>query len=132
MSPSQAEIYIMSRGDIKQPYRMVISGDNLYMAKNAEPTKKPKTPLDPSVRAWYAAFRDRLKASREGAGMNQEELAELLDIPLPNYKQIEGSRLTRFPLHKLGKLAKALHVSVDYLVTGKEARRPQDEIKRVA
>jgi ribosome-binding protein aMBF1 (putative translation factor) len=132
MSPLQAANYRMSLGDIKQPYRTLLKSDNLYMAKIEQPVKKPKAPLDPAVRVWYEEFRDRLVASREAAGMNQEELADLLGIPLANYKHMEGTRLTRFPLHKLGKLAKVLHTSVDFLVTGKEARRPHDEIKRVA
>lgn len=134
MSPSQAEIYIMSRSDIKQPYRPPDSGNNLCMAKiEKQPVKKPKAPADPAERAWYAAFRDRLATAREAAKMNQAELADLLGIPYSNYKQIESKRMTRFPLHKLAKLAKALHVSIEFLVTGKEARRPHEEdTKRAA
>ena len=100
------------------------------------PTKKiakPKAPEDPAVRAYYERFRDRLKALREDAGFSQEQFAELLEIPLANYKQIEGKRMTRFPLHKLEKLSLAVRESYGFIITGKNSRKPaDDERKRTA
>lgn len=84
---------------------------------------KPKTPPSPAERAWYEAFRVRLIFLREKAGYSQVALADLLDIPLSNYKQIEGQRATRFPLHKLEKLARALRVPLEVVITGKLSRR---------
>lgn len=102
------------------------------MSAKKKPTKKPKAPEDPAVRAYYEEFRDRLQIYRDKAGLSQEKLADLLGIPLANYKQIEGKRLTRFPLHKLAKLVSALRVSYEFMLTGKETRRPAEETRRAA
>lgn len=123
----------LSQGDIFQPYSGGLCGHNLSMAVQKKPRKKPKTPEDPAARAYYEEFRDRLRVARDRAGLSQPELADLLDIPLSSYKQIEGKRLTRFPLHKLAKLAYALHASLEFIVTGRETRgRAADEGRRAA
>lgn len=96
------------------------------MAKAAK-VKKPKTPEHPAVTAWYLNFRARLVALREKAGLTQPALADLLDIPLNSYKQIEGSRLTRFPLHKLERLSNALRQPLEVIITGKVPRRAHDD-----
>lgn len=96
------------------------------MAKAAK-TSKPKAPEDPAVTAWYENFRLRLIALRVKSGRSQAALADLLDISLDRYKQIEGKRATTFPLHKLERLKNALNVSFEIIITGKPARRAQDE-----
>lgn len=83
---------------------------------------KPKAPEDPSVRDYYERFRDRLIDMRKDAGLTQSGLSELLGIPLPSYKQMEGKRATHFPLHKLEKLALATRESIEFIVTGKNSR----------
>jgi transcriptional regulator with XRE-family HTH domain len=97
------------------------------------PTKKiakPKAPEDPAVRAYYERFRDRLKALRKEAGLSQEDLADLLEIPLANYKQMESKRVTRFPLHKLEKLSRAVRESYEFIITGKNSRKSADDERR--
>jgi transcriptional regulator with XRE-family HTH domain len=90
---------------------------------------KPKAPADPAVTAWYENFRARLVALRERKRpkLTQEGLADLLDIPLDSYKQMEGKRATRFPLHKLERLSNALGQPLEVIITGKVPRRAQDE-----
>lgn len=95
--------------------------------KTAPKVKKPKAPEDPAVTAWYVNFRARLIALRVKSGRSQAVLADLLDIPLNNYKQIEGKRLTRFPLHKIERLANALQQPLEVIITGKISRRAQHE-----
>jgi transcriptional regulator with XRE-family HTH domain len=96
------------------------------MAKAAK-VSKPKAPEDPAVTAWYENFRARLIALRIKSGRSQAALADLLDIPLNNYKQIEGKRATRFPLHKLERLQNALKVPFEVIITGKMPRRVHEE-----
>lgn len=100
------------------------------MAKN---NAKP-SPLkdDPAVSAFYEAFRKRLAQLRDKAGLSQAELCELIDMPLPNYKHIEGKRASKFPLHKIGRLSLALRESCDYILTGREPRSAEDHNKRAA
>lgn len=95
----------------------------------SENTTKP-SPLkdDPAVSAFYEDFRVRMLEARIKADYTQEQLCELIDIPLANYKHMEGKRASKFPLHKLGRLASALRVTCDFLVTG----RQRDHIKRVS
>jgi len=102
------------------------------MATTKKPAKKPKAPPDPAVTAYYEQFRDRLIAAREAAGLSQVALADLLGIPIGSYKQMEGKRLTRFPLHKLEKLSNALRESYEFLVTGKRSRLASPEARRAA
>ncbi|HQS14988.1 helix-turn-helix domain-containing protein [Reyranella sp.] len=102
------------------------------MATAKRPTKKPKAPPDPAATAYYVAFRDRLVAAREAAGLSAASLAELLDIPASNMKQIEGKRLTRFPLHKLERLSLALRLPIEFLVTGKISRRNRADTREAA
>lgn len=91
--------------------------------KRKSPASKPKAPEDPAVTAWYIGFRSRLVALRVKSGRSQAALADLLDIPLDSYKQMEGKRLTRFPLHKLERLANALQQPLEVIITGKVPRK---------
>jgi transcriptional regulator with XRE-family HTH domain len=92
--------------------------------------KPPKpTPLktDPAVSEYYRLFAARLKELRDEANLTQDDLCELIDIPLASYKHMEGTRASKFPLHKIGRLSSALHRSCDYIVTG----RDKGHLKRV-
>lgn len=131
LSPSQAEKDIMSRSDIKQPYRLRAKREHAAMTAPRQPAKKPKAPASESELAYYVAFRDRLVAARKAADLTQEDLADLLDLPLAVLKQIEGKRLTRFPLHKLERLARALRQPLEYIIAGKSPRGVT-ETKRAA
>jgi len=102
------------------------------MPSAQQPSKKPKAPPTEAELAYYVAFRDRLVAARKAADLNQEDLADLLDMPLAVLKQIEGKRLTRFPLHKLERLARALRQPFEFIITGKNPRRSAQDTKRAA
>lgn len=88
----------------------------------AKAKNKSPAPLGLADRAFYAAFRTRMKMLREKAKLTQEDLCDQVGIPLASYKHMEGSRASRFPLHKVDKLAKALRQSCDYVLTGRESR----------
>lgn len=88
----------------------------------SRPAKVPIPPDELAARAFYEEFRDRLKRLREDAGYTQEDLCDLIGVPLASYKHIEGKRASKFPLHKIAKLAKALRVSCDQLLTGRAPR----------
>lgn len=102
------------------------------MATIKKPAKKPKAPPDAAVTAYYEQFRDRLIAARKAAKLSQAALADLLDIPIGSYKQMEGKRLTRFPLHKIEKLCNALRETHEFIITGKRSRIASPETKRAA
>jgi hypothetical protein len=112
-----------------RPHARGYKGDNLSMVAKAHAKgRKPKTPTDTAVTAWYLAFRDRLVDLRVRSRRSQAALAELLDIPLDSYKQMESpTRLTRFPLHKLERLSNALNVPLEVIITGRTARRARAE-----
>lgn len=93
---------------------------------------KKQLPPDPAVRAFNEAFRRRLKEMREEAGLTQEQLCELIGVPLANYKHMEGKRASKFPLHKFEKLALALRQSCDYILTGRNSRMSATEHGRRA
>lgn len=101
--------------------------------KTIKAVPPPVAKKDPAVTAFKEAFRLRLKRLREEADLTQEELCEAIDLPVTNYKHIEGKRASPFPPHKFGKLAVALRRSVHYIMTGREWRGvTEDESKRVA
>lgn len=93
-----------------------------------KPSKASPLKDDPSVSVFYEGFRKRLREMREEAGYTQEELCELIDVPLASYKHFEGKRASKFPLHKLGRLSSALRRSCDYIVTG----RAREQLRRVS
>ena len=95
----------------------------------------PPPPLDddendPAVREFYEGFRVRMKQQRKKAKLTQEVLSEFVGVSWASYKHMEGKRASKFPLHRLGKLAAALHTTCDYLVTGKHPRATADEDDR--
>lgn len=73
-----------------------------------------------------------MRTLRKRAKLTQAALCGLIDVPLDSYKHMEGKRASRFPLHRLGKLAAALHTSADFLVTGKHSRFVADDYDRRA
>jgi transcriptional regulator with XRE-family HTH domain len=57
----------------------------------------------------------RLRELRVGAGMNQTEIAEILDMQQNQYSRYErGER--ELPMHLFIKLAEIYKVSLDYMV----------------
>lgn len=87
---------------------------------------------DPAVSAFYEAFRERLCRLREQEGLTQEQLCELIDIPVSSYKHMEGKRASKFPLHKISRLSLALRHSCDYILTGREPRSAESQDRRAA
>lgn len=71
---------------------------------------------DPAVSQFYVDFRTRLVAIRETLGYTQDDFADLLRIPRPNYPKYETR--SKFPLHALPQLARLSKESIDSLVTG--------------
>lgn len=66
-----------------------------------------------------ASFGQRLRALREAAGLSQEELAERADLHWTYISGIERGR--RNPgLNTLGRLARALGLSIEGLLAGVE------------
>jgi transcriptional regulator with XRE-family HTH domain len=77
-----------------------------------------------------AAFGQRLRALREKAGLSQEQLAERADLHWTYISGMERGR--RNPgLNTLGRLARALNLSIEELLTGVEDHtRPASTPKR--
>ena len=68
----------------------------------------------------------RVQEARISLGMTQEEFAEKIDISVSYYQKIErGTRACSFEF--LIAIAEHLHVSTDYLLTGKKSR--EDELR---
>jgi len=64
-------------------------------------------------------FGDRMKIAREKKGLNQVQLAELVNISSPMINQVErGSRNATAPL--ISRLADVLDCTTDWLIRGKE------------
>lgn len=68
-------------------------------------------------------FRDRLFDLRRQAGLSQEELANLLGLTRQAVQKWEAGT-SRPDMDNLTALADYFHVSLDYLVTGREAGSP--------
>lgn len=80
--------------------------------------KKPKSPPEPAVTAYWAEFRKRLVALREEElDWTQEVMAEMLGIPWARYQKYETR--DKFPLHLVPKLARLTHRDVEFIVTGR-------------
>ncbi len=66
----------------------------------------------------------RVKAARKQCGLTQEQLASLISVDTSHIGRIETA-CTGVSLATLLKIAKALHVSLDYLLA--DSLSPQDE-----
>lgn len=75
-----------------------------------------RKPLNVSVGA-------RIKAARKGAGLTQEQLAEMIGISPKNLSFIETGRFG-VGLETLTRICTALHVSADALLFGEPAGAP--------
>jgi transcriptional regulator with XRE-family HTH domain len=65
---------------------------------------------------------DRLRSARQAAGLTQEQLAERADLSGPYISQIEGGlRGPRLSAVAAARLAQALGVETDWLVSGRAA-----------
>lgn len=74
-------------------------------------------------------FRDRLFDLRRQAGLSQEELANLLGLTRQAVQKWEAGT-SRPDMDNLTALADYFHVSLDYLVTGREANYPSPPPER--
>src|SRR5205807_485434 len=81
-------------------------------------------------RRWAVPFGVRLRELREKAGLSQSGLAEGAGVPIDSIQNWEQGR-TRPRIEALGKLARALGVTVDELLQeqderpGQGAKRPR-------
>lgn len=75
---------------------------------------------DQSPGVYYETFRARLKAWRENLGYSQERMARGLGMTKANYQKYEDR--SKFPLHKLEALSIVVHLSIEFIVTGKNTR----------
>ena len=65
----------------------------------------------------YVAMGERIRRAREDARLTQERLAEICMLSTAHMGHIE--RGTRLPsLEAVFRISKALHVSIDYLLSG--------------
>ena len=73
----------------------------------------------------YAAMGERIRRARENERLSQEQLAEMCSLSTSHMGHIE--RGTRLPsLESIFRVSKALHVSMDYLLT--ESLSPDDTL----
>lgn len=82
--------------------------------------KKQKRPDDPAVTEYYEDFRTRLVTTREKLGYSQDVFADLLAIPRANYKKYE--KRSKFPLHKIERLAQLARMDIETIVSGKNVK----------
>jgi transcriptional regulator with XRE-family HTH domain len=68
-------------------------------------------------RAYYDAFRKRIKTIRDELEWSQAEMANALGIPLANYKKYEIR--SKFPPHLFERLALVTHRNIEFIVTGR-------------
>ncbi len=83
-----------------------------------------------SERAFYEAFRIRLKAFRNDLGWSQAKMAKALGLSKANYAKYEDR--SKFPLHKLEQLALVTHTSIEYVVTGSRAKTKAAPLRAVS
>jgi transcriptional regulator with XRE-family HTH domain len=76
---------------------------------------------DPTMRAYYEGFQQRLKELREARGLTQPKMAKALGCSLDNYKKYESRDKSKFPLHLLEQLSVITDRSLEFIVTGTEA-----------
>jgi transcriptional regulator with XRE-family HTH domain len=68
-------------------------------------------------RAYYDAFRKRIKTIRDELEWSQAEMADALGVPLANYKKYEIR--SKFPPHLFERLALVTHRNIEFVVTGR-------------
>lgn len=86
-------------------------------------------PAAESERAFYEAFRIRLKAFRTDLGWSQAKMAKALGLSKANYAKYEDR--SKFPLHKLEQLASVTHTSIEYVVTGSRTKTKASTLRVV-
>lgn len=75
-----------------------------------------------SKSGYYAAFRARLVKLRLDLDYSQDQMATALGMSKANYEKYEYR--SKFPLHKVPQLALITHESLEFILTGKNSRRP--------
>ena len=81
------------------------------------------------MEAEIKLFGQKIKEFRKKNGYTQEKLAEMIDVDYQTISRIEtGYYFTSF--ENLTKLAKALNVTVEYLVTGENANKKSVSSKK--
>lgn len=71
----------------------------------------------------------KVKQTRENLGMNQKQLAEASGITQATISRIESGQVKESKSESLKRLAKALGITVDYLVGGTDNLTPNDIIR---
>lgn len=71
-------------------------------------------------------FTENIRALRKRAKYTQEEVSQKLNIQRQTYCNYENATRTP-PIEIILALANLYHVSVDYLITGKNTSRPKSE-----
>ena len=70
-------------------------------------------------RTIYQAIGRRIRAERESLGFTQDDLAREVEMLRTSITNIEAGR-QRLPIYVLYRIARALGVSVEYLLSGRE------------
>lgn len=91
-------------------------------------TDAPVLPPPQTQKTFYDDFRKRLIEEREAAGYNQEQLADLLNAKYETYKKYETR--SKFPLYLIPRLALALRLPVEFLVTGKSTSNNVTQMRK--
>ena len=68
---------------------------------------------------------DRLKQIREKARLKQKDLAEMFGLKMPGYNRIEKDKVD-LTLKHLKTLKAKFHISLDWLITGKQEKSDID------
>lgn len=87
------------------------------MASMAARKKKPGSTSRRKHDPWDKKFGERLKVSREGARLSQQEMADALAIPVDTYQKYEHGRRS-FPKHRLAEIVKITRHGPWFLLTG--------------
>lgn len=86
--------------------------DELAMMSRSKRSRLSQPPI-------YKAIGERIKTEREAAGLSQNDLAERIGTHRPSISVIEKGQ-QKCAVHELIAIARALHVSVCYLLLGLE------------
>lgn len=68
----------------------------------------------------------RIKQARKGAGLTQQEMADLLDLTLRGYQNYEKARA---PFRRLDDIARLTGVSQEWLLHGEPKAQPQGDLQ---
>lgn len=74
---------------------------------------------------YHAQFQRRLVQLRMELEYSQETMARALGIKKDAYKKYETREKSQFPPHLYEQLAAVTHRSLEFIVTGREARQPR-------